>query len=847
MSPMEMPKHSSQVPKSQEGFDNDFVSPAVTENEDSIEYQSKQARPPVFARDTTQPLLTTPLSSKESIVGAFRAWIEAARAFREQLKASDQVNLDVRQKFSMLAVSQAKEMISIIAAKEVAIKELSDEIKQKQEEFNQMIQQMETYETLQQKEIDKINQNTKKDKEEYAKALNDYQTCLSELRELGVIELENGEFSFSSDDPQMMAKFDEILNDYRQATTRYNQYLDKRSGQFDSYNETSIAYNQKVAEYNHAIQHFIDTYHLSDSFKKNNIQIPQLAPTSLSDISNLFDEIALPTVIEGKLSLFPPKTPPSPLQNLPSFPTIDSQLLNTLISSEISLISYEEKIASYDQRILLLNHYLAFISKEKGEIDEDLKEPILNDKRLATQLLDSSKSTPSTIQTNSFSLTMEGLKIGEGNSEAILGYLLFKEIIAEAHIEAIDQLDDEKKNEKATQIANQLLLLSIGSLANQGMQALFPSIGIIADHLASIPKDSPLFPLLFSVSFFNRISENIEQGISSMVVDQFITSNPEFSGISSTDLTKLKNAFNVGQLLVASKMLEESLGLQGLFESLLPHLSPKALQLVLIKVNEEDLQEKMKIKTSIRESFIEKGFPEDKALYFAQMGIKLLEHGVLAPNLAMNISEKSVDRSMLIDSLTTELAFSPDYSLERARMIAEKGIKLTLEEGPYLSSLDFRFKLASHLNALEVQHYSNIVKGVIIAPLPLSAEKIHFSSLSLKEIDALIYKQTFQLLPLEMTTSLKEEIGQEVVKSLTGSTPYSFINVMKDQLHSLSNGQEKEWISALHDTFIERMKTMTSFAAFAKKLQDPAYQYVIALNLIHGGEYRRKHPIDVVI
>ena len=118
------------------------------------------------------------------------------------------------------------------------------------------------------------------------------------------------------------------------------------------------------------------------------------------------------------------------------------------------------------------------------------------------------------------------------------------------------------------------MLLSVGLLGNQSIQALFPSLGIISDHLASLPKDSPAFGMLFAISLANRIQEDIRHGITANSLHTFFTKDPLLATLPLKDKTKLIAALHVSQLCVAGKLLEENLGLQGLIAHLLPYSFP---------------------------------------------------------------------------------------------------------------------------------------------------------------------------------------------------------------------------------------------------------------------------------
>lgn len=888
--------HSLSSPSSPPAQKSQPTDSFQTINQDSVEVASKSELSKVSAaKEGAIPELKKPSPSNDSsILGAYRIYAEAMSAYQDQLGVSTQTDLEARNKFNRLAVAQAGELSKLIADKEAALERINEEIKKNLEELQKKIDEMLELAKKQQEAIDGINSGNGEEKKQYEELVRAYDDYVAKLKSIGAVDQGNGNFLIPDTPPEVKEKYNQITAEYQQAVSKFNDYWKGRSGAINKYNEAVTAYNQSVAEFNKAIHEFIIENNLSDFFKENGIPIPQLSPASRRNLSDYQHWIEAPSTIDtvpSTVFTYPPPTyarsiaqgGPPVLPNLPNFPHFNAQILYKGLYDNL----YESEVASFDQAIIQYTSYWSFVARQTIQnLDEDLSShALLNSKPLAQQLLFSSGTFSRQSSSSSGSLAMQALNLENPHLQSILGQALVKEIILHSNLKAVEELNGEEKEKKIAQLTDQVLILSVGLLGSQSLKALFPSLGMLSNHLASLPKDSPAFAILFAVSLSNRILEDVNQGVTAEALQTFLHATPELAALPVEDQAKLIASINLSQLLVVSKLLEDNLGLPGLVTQILPSLSSALNPHQMIsQVKQENQQERLELHNRVKDQFVRQDYSKDQAQFLAQVAVELTQHGLLTPHLTSNISEKNLNRPLLENSVKAELVIAR-YSLQEAHTIAHEAVDRTLLDGPYSSTNQFRNALKSHLADFQVKNSPDIAIAAVLIPpteesllqftvpsvqptmessptAPATADapilKILPAKLSPAELISILEKRALQLLVPQLGTLLAKQISQEIAKTLFGNpnpdsrdvaqikSPYALVHVIRDQLYHLNIEQNQNWAKAVTHLFKETIKTMESFYAFSLKLMDPAYLFVFASGIIYGDQGKKK-AIDIPI
>lgn len=900
LSPINPTEPSRQV----SNLNTDLKSDSRQSPNDSVETALHQETPTLSQSKIHVPNLSIPESSNNiSIIEAFRSWIDAAREFRNQLSASDAANLIMRRKLSALSVDQALEFSKMLAEKEAAIAHLQKEIQTSLSDLDRQFQDMQNLTQQQQKEIDRLNAGNAQEKQEYNNLNQAYDRYIAQLKKVGIVPQGDGHYLIPDEPPEILEQYNQCTQEYQQAVNTFNSYWEGRSKQIDNYNQNTLIYNQKVAEYNKGVNEFISQNDLTDYLKTQKMNLPQMTEANRRDISGYLDQMESPSQINTPATLSI-SSPPSYAKTIAQAgPTTLAQL--THLSSFKTQTLYNELYnKKYEQQVVPLDHtaqqyinYNSFINRQQIQnVDADLSfDDILNMKQIQKLLT----LRPTVSLSSSTNLIIKTFGLDNANLQSILGQVLLKEALNQSKLQALSELKTLEKQAKLEELSDQIILLSIGLLGNESVQALFPSLGIISDHLPSLPKNDPSFAILFAVSLCNRIGEDIEHGISATALETFLNASPEFTELSPHAKKQLEASLNIGQLLVSSKLLEESLGLPGLLSNLFPPLLPILNPHQMIsQAQQADQQTETDLHIQIKDHFIKEGYPEEKAQFFAQMGTKVIQYGLLAPNVNANIQEKTIDYSLLKNSIKTELALSPDHTLQEADTLTDEALSRTFDHQPFSSTKQFRSLLQHQLTDLKIPHSAEIARAAVLIP-PLDQSLTHNLStlreaenpfinaetgtksqtkteseliktvpeipplpsstlLSSHELIAIVEKRTLQLLAPQLGTQLAKEISQEIVSTLWGKphsssleeadvkSPYALVNVIKNQLDHLHAENDQNWAKAIHETFTESLKTMTSFYEFSKKLQSPAYQYIRAFSMINRDQ-SMKNAIDIPI
>jgi hypothetical protein len=916
----------------------------VAPSKDTIEAFSANELPSA-KRASDAPELETPQLPKDSLLYYFKTIRAASLALRRQLSASDLVDQESRRVLTLAAVFQSEYVSKLYQQLQEALERIKGEAKQALEDVQKKLEEMQKETKEQQNRIDQINSGNAQEKQKSQDLSLAYDNYIKNLKSIGAVDLGNGQYSIPEGKETEFNVFTQV---YQNVVDDYNVYWKGRQTEINKYNSATIAYNQSVVDNNKYVNDLINKYDLSDYLNKKGVGVPNQSGAGLRDLSGYENQIIAPAPIDktpANISSFPPpnyirsigNSGPPPLSNLESYKPIDGQILYDGIYANL----YEMNVAPVNQKILSNHLFWAFLRTLFTTVQETTPDPMLNSKLLALKILPTSfieSSMPiKPSSTGAGGIAMQAMGLSSAQLEDILGRSLLEKMLEASNLKLFEGKDEAFKKEKINQMADQLLLLSVGLLGNQSLQALFPSLGPISQFLETLPKDSPAFAILFAISFANRIQEDAKLGITAEAVQNFLNANPELAALSEEDKTKLGAIINLGQLLVAGKMVETNLGLQGLLaqlvSTLLPSIDPNTL---LSKSGQEGRESLIELQTHLESNFLDQGYQKETAQFLAKVGTELAEQGVLTPSATSVNSPQQFNQPLLMDSVKAALVIA-NYPLKEADTIAQEAIHRTMAEGPYTSPKQFRTALESHLQDLGVrdEKSSTIAKQAILippeekslsllvptplgapitsppteaplpaatpepsrptsvqtptpstpeaplpsaptptepsrpsttqtqAPSPTPVARTGVSSkplLSQAELMAILEKRSLELLVPQLGMQLAKQVTEEIAKTLFGNphpdaadvadvkSPFSLVNVIRDQLYHLQTEQNQEWAEAVSQTFKESIKTMIEFYPFSLKIQDPAYLFIYSSDtgIIYGGDQGKK-KLDIQI
>lgn len=824
---------------------------------DSVEAISNRGNTS-FTQGSDAPQLKTPDKGEISFIAYLEAMGKAKLNHRLQLRASDLVDQESRSHSSLGAAAQAEYLVRLYEQRSQALAQLEAEAKQALDEIQKKLEEMQAEMQEQQNRIDQMNAGNALEKQKYAELTKAYDDYIKNLKSIGAVDQGNGNYLIPEG---AQDQYNAFTQQYQKAVDNFNGYWKERQGEIKEYNSATIAYNQTVAANNAYLNDLINKYGLSNFLKDQGITIPNQTGADLRDLSGFLNEIVAPsslTKTPSVVTLYPfpnyarsiaHSGPPS-LPKLADYPTIDGTILYEGIYQNL----YDAKITALDQQISSNFAYWAFLHTQElfHPLQASIPDPLLNTKNLTQKILpDAYLQPPKPVTTSGTSLlSLRDIGVDNSHVEEILGRSLFKQ--------ALQKIAEEKgvkfTEEKIDQMTQKLLFLSVGLLGNQSLQALFPSLSPISSSLSSLPQDSPIFAILFTVSLANRIQEDATQGITPKALQSFMNHIPELNTLTDAERENLVAILNLGQLLVAGKLLESNLGLPGLLAQLLSTASPAIDSTTLLsQAAQEGRTSLSELQTGLESHFIKQGDPEDKAKLLAQVGTQLVEHGLLTPTATAITASQPINHPLLVDSIKAALVLA-NYPLNQAHTLASEAVNRTLIEAPYHSIKQFRTALKSHLQDIGVHDKSaEIALQAIVIPstdpsLPFLASSPLKPQLSQAELITTLEKRALQLLTPQLGTKLAKEVTQEIAQSLFGNppdsretevkSPYSLTNAIKDQLYHLHIEQNQEWATAVSQTFKESIKTMHDFYAFSLKVMDPAYLFIYSAHagIIYGDQ-----------
>lgn len=825
MSEMKIPKEPLSTPPKMIPAANDKEAAPVPQayRLDSIEAFSDSGQTSLSTRATSEaPALPQPEADPVSMLAYFKAISGAELAFRQQLSANDQMDLALRRRSSMSAMNRAQAMQVLFDKRTAALAQLESDAKKALEELQKKIAEMQRETKEQQSLIDKINQGNGLEKQNNQEMARAYEHYLNQLNSIGAIDNGDGTYTIPEGAEE---KFKEITKEYQAAVSKFDAYSKERQAELKAYNAATTAYNQRAAANNQAINELMNKYQLGDYLQGRGLPIPRQSQAELRN--------------------------PNQINDTPSLNPVSS--LSEVLYEGIYRSLYEEKIVKLDREIARL--YLQSTQPQTTLVTDPVPDPLLNTKPLSERIFpDSTKahSKKSLLLTSTNSL-LPAIGVDSDQLATLLGRALLMDALR--NIKALKESDEKQIEKKLEMIADKLLLFSISMMGNQSLQALLPSVSPISQSLSSLPADSPAFALLFALSFANRTGEEAHFGINKEALQVFLKEIPELEGLSEEDRTQLEAILNLGQLMVAAKMVETTLGMPGLTAQILTPLSSLDQEATLLEGAAERKPVLENLKTGIETKFIEQGYPKEEAQFLSRVGVQLSEQGPLTPAAASVPIPAAVNKPLLIDSVKAALVLSKT-PLKEADAIAHEVVDSTLAETPYSSAKQLRSALETHLQDLGIRDKAPEIarQAVVIPPKEDAALP---AKTTLPQLVSLLEKRSMQLLVPQLGAEIAKTVTEELMKTLFGNphpdtrtigdvkSPYALVNVIQNQLYHLHLDQNKEWTETVVQTFKETIKSMESFYSFSLKLMDPAYLLVYS-GIIHG-EQGRKKSVDIPI
>lgn len=634
-----------------------------------------------------------------------------------QLSASEAASLSMRRVSSQAAALQALALAEAMQERNQAIDGLQKSADAIAAELKTLLDEMEAQTKRQNELTTGVNAGNEEEKAQFEALSKAYDKYISDLKSIGAVDKGNGQYAIPEESTE---KFNEITKTYQQEVSKFNSYWDVRQKQLSDYNAATMAYNQNAEKNNKDLDALIKNNDLTGLQESEKISYQEMAGTR--DLSGYAKTIEAPETIKSTpatVNTFPPpsyvkttgKSGPPRIVSLASYPPQKDKNYTTAIYNKL----YESKIGPLDQQIAYQSELLNLLKMREifHPVEDRSPQPSLNYKPLMQKLLPETEATlhvridekNATILHSAIS----SIKIEDPSLQEILGGSNLKNLVVE--------FNPNLTTEQVDQIVDQLLVFSVSQLGNSSLHALFPGLELIYSSLLTLPQDSPALALLFSISFANRIQEMAELGLTEESLETFISKTPELSNLSKDQKTLLTSALNVGQLLVAGKLLETNLGLPGLMAKILPPLISDKPDAIQLKAAFEVKQSRIEVVTKVENHFVDKGYPKETASYLAHTAVQIMEEGPSTPTVSAIPSPNSINVPLLKDSIKSSLllTYGPTYPIAQADEIANEIVDRALADGPYYTTNQFRTALESNLHDFGLKGNTvDIIRDAII-------------------------------------------------------------------------------------------------------------------------------------
>ncbi|MDP1879847.1 MAG: hypothetical protein Q8K60_02765 [Parachlamydiaceae bacterium] len=785
-----------------------------SENPERMKYPSEAMK-----NEREIPQLKSPeISESVSLASLLETIAMADFKTKQALRVSDIGNLHNRYLQSLGLSNEVMTYAELETARDTALEgvdeyvdELEVYLQDQLDEINDEIKEMNTL-------INEFNQGNIESKQACQDLLDAYQKMLTDLEALGMSPQQDGNYyiPLSSAD-----EYNAVISEYQASVDEFNAYWEERNAEIEKMNVVIDKYNTAMKEHQQELENFSDFYDL-----------PPFSPIPLVKPVTIYNEtVRVPPLVEdeigGGTKIIYISPPPSYVSSYAQYvPGISSMDLYREHSSGYAGYLYNSCVNKinkiYNMAVENGLEYWTFLSNNFDySVDNDPNvEPILNEKPLFFKLFELNVKFEELRESK-----LEEINKKIKKEDALIDQLVDKEVKVilgdEINKEVLAGISPSLSESQINKLSNYLDILSLQIINQNLLISVFPSLQPIGNVIGSLPKDSPVFGLLFSVSFLNRILEHVNGGMSKAPIDSIINKMPEFSSLTEEAKKTLEANLNIGLLLTAGKLVEANLGLPGLLTKILPETaSHLSLNPQLPEFNQQ--------KTELMERYTFQGFPPEESKFLADVAIEILQHGVLTPSAPI-ITEQTINQPLLINTLKSALILSDNgISLKDADIISQQAVSNVFLESPKLTPKQFRQSLE---NYLQEEGISTNTKEIVKESIVLMKEKPDFNVSEIQD-------HLLSLLTPQMGVQLAKEVIEEVQIALFGTSqpstsaksPYFLTNSIKQEVEKTYSQENKTFGKKQTEAFETAMETSLNLSAFLLKMMDPAY------SLIHSSQ-----------
>ncbi len=647
-----------------------------------------------------------------------------------------------------------------------------------------------------------------------------------------------------------------------QAATFYNV-------QRASYNTYRNTRNPEIADYNDALGEyaFQRLFQNGDifSYNQDHAQTPGFVPIHLMQGTNPDEVPELPAYSSVSIPGNPLSTDPNTLPLLDPISQAEIDEATTPVTKPPNL-TFEGNLDIVNQGLLpflipalnFANQLVTVLdAQERFDPDDELESA--RDKLLPPAFFN--QQTEAILKTD----TGAGSNIGLTQVTLTANDAVLEGIISRSLIENVFR-QQQLKLESSFFGQTQLILASV--FGTNLLRAIPPGLSIISPQLPNVTANSPIFSIVFALSFSNRVQEIIEQGVLGGAIEDLIANAPQLQSLSAgqkADIQNdLSNTATTSFILVSAGLLARTLGLPSLVSQLLATfgiLSPSQ-QKSLFSGEEDTLTLRQQQREDLLNRFVNQGFGPNEAQFLSATAVDNLNRGFINP-LLFPITQDNLRVDALSSNLASGLVFKGIPS-PRAQSIAEAAVQSVLGGGTSFNRLtSLRDALRTALRAEGVpgstaEEVSNAAdfEGNLTDPLA----NVPVGSLTPEQLINTVGERVSALLDPVLGSKLTGQIREEITRSLAGTepagieavkdekTPFSLTSLLRDHRiadESSATAEAKENQAA---AFQEKMAPHHNLYELERRMIDPAniylFMYSSAMNL--GLEPKEwKQSIDI--